>query len=80
MIWDADDNLVTTPLVFAIIVAAASQFLVGYNTGVMNAPEKVVFPGHSTGSWSLEWGAIGSSLAAAGGAVAAANAGNDSHC
>jgi SP family facilitated glucose transporter-like MFS transporter 3 len=40
-------------LVFAIIVAAASQFLVGYNTGVMNAPEKVVFPGHSTGLWSL---------------------------
>ena len=28
-----DANLVTTPLVFAIIVAAASQFLVGYNTG-----------------------------------------------
>lgn len=82
-----DSNLVTTPLVFAIIVAAGSQFLVGYNTGasnyfvhfyfwqlcisscpclpnnlscssvflagVMNAPEKVVFPGHSTGAWSL---------------------------
>ena len=30
---DFDSNLVTTPLVFAIIVAAASQFLVGYNTG-----------------------------------------------
>jgi SP family facilitated glucose transporter-like MFS transporter 3 len=48
-----DANVVTTPLVCAIIVAAASQFLVGYNTGVMNAPEKVVFPGHSTVSWSL---------------------------
>ena len=48
-----DANLVTTPLVFAIVVAAASQFLVGYNTGVMNAPEKVVFPGHSTALWSL---------------------------
>ena len=24
-----------------------------YNTGVMNAPEKVVFPGHSTLEWSL---------------------------
>jgi SP family facilitated glucose transporter-like MFS transporter 3 len=46
-------QVVTTPLVFAIIVAAASQFLVGYNTGVMNAPEKVVFPGHSTGLWSF---------------------------
>jgi SP family facilitated glucose transporter-like MFS transporter 3 len=48
-----DANVVTTPLVFAIIVAAMSQFLVGYNTGVMNAPEKVVFPGHSTGLWSF---------------------------
>jgi hypothetical protein len=46
-------QVVTTPLVFAIIVAAASQFLVGYNTGVMNAPEKVVFPGHSTALWSF---------------------------
>eukprot|EP00934_Nitzschia_sp_Nitz4_P008087 Nitzschia sp. Nitz4//scaffold105_size73764//47107//49358//NITZ4_005678-RA/size73764-processed-gene-0.20-mRNA-1//-1//CDS//3329532453//8077//frame0 len=50
---EQDSSVVTTPLVFAIVVAAASQFLVGYNTGVMNAPEKVVFPGHSTGAWSL---------------------------
>ena len=28
-----DAQVVTTPLVFAIIVAASSQFLVGYNTG-----------------------------------------------
>jgi len=48
-----DANVVTMPLVFAIVVAAASQFLVGYNTGVMNAPANVVFPGHSTLSWSL---------------------------
>jgi SP family facilitated glucose transporter-like MFS transporter 3 len=48
-----DAQVVTTPLVFAIIVASASQFLVGYNTGVMNAPEKVVFPGHSTTLWAL---------------------------
>lgn len=48
-----DSNLVTTPLVFAIIVAAGSQFLVGYNTGVMNAPAKVVFPHHTQVSWSL---------------------------
>jgi SP family facilitated glucose transporter-like MFS transporter 3 len=46
-------KVVTTPLVFAIIVAAANQFLVGYNTGVMNAPEKVIFPGHSTGMWAI---------------------------
>lgn len=48
-----DAQVVTTPLVFAIIVASASQFLVGYNTGVMNAPEKIVFPGHSTTLWAL---------------------------
>jgi len=46
-------NVVTMPLVFAVVVAAACQFLVGYNTGVMNAPANVVFPGHSTLSWSL---------------------------
>lgn len=28
-----DAQVVTTPLVFAIVVAATSQFLVGYNTG-----------------------------------------------
>jgi hypothetical protein len=48
-----DAKVVTLPLIFAVVVAAMSQFLVGYNTGVMNAPEKVVFPGHSTLSWSL---------------------------
>ena len=46
-------NVVTVPLVFAVVVAAACQFLVGYNTGVMNAPARVVFPGHSTLSWGL---------------------------
>jgi MFS transporter, SP family, solute carrier family 2 (facilitated glucose transporter), member 3 len=48
-----DSVLVTMPLVFAILVAVTSQFLVGYNTGVMNAPVGVVFPGHSTVTWSL---------------------------
>jgi MFS transporter, SP family, solute carrier family 2 (facilitated glucose transporter), member 3 len=43
----------TIPLVLAILVAAASQFLVGYNIGVMNAPGKVVFPGHTTTLWSF---------------------------
>ena len=61
--------MVTTPLVFAIIVAAMSQFLVGYNTGVMNAPESVVFPGHSTGTWSLAVAAfaVGGPFGATGG-------------
>jgi SP family facilitated glucose transporter-like MFS transporter 3 len=45
--------MVTRPLLFAIFIAAMSQFLVGYNTGVMNAPASVVFPGHSTALWSL---------------------------
>lgn len=45
--------MVTQPLVFAILIASMCQFLVGYNTGVMNAPASVVFPGHSTASWSL---------------------------
>jgi SP family facilitated glucose transporter-like MFS transporter 3 len=48
-----DAQVVTTPLVFAIIVAVASQFLVGYNAGVTNAPKKVVFPGHSTALWAV---------------------------
>lgn len=48
-----DSVLVTTPLIFAVFVAAISQFLVGYNTGVMNAPEPVIFPGHSTLQWSI---------------------------
>lgn len=30
-----------------------AQFLVGYNTGVMNAPSSVVFEGHTTFEWSL---------------------------
>lgn len=49
---DSTDRL-TASFLLAVIVATASQFSVGYNTGVMNAPEKVVFPGHSTGLWSL---------------------------
>lgn len=35
-----DSQVVTTPLVFAIVVAAASQFLVGYNTGKKVKEEK----------------------------------------
>ena len=50
---ELDTVMVTTPLIFAVLVAAMSQFLVGYNTGVMNAPESVVFIGHSTAEWSF---------------------------
>lgn len=41
------------PLNLAVLVAVLAQLLVGFNIGVMNAPEKVVFPGHTTVSWSL---------------------------
>ena len=50
---EIDSVMVTTPLIFAVLVAAMSQFLVGYNTGVMNAPESVVFPDHTTAQWSF---------------------------
>lgn len=48
-----DAKVVTAPLIFTVIVVSASMFSVGYNTGVMNAPEKLVFPGHSITSWAL---------------------------
>jgi SP family facilitated glucose transporter-like MFS transporter 3 len=44
--------IVTAPLIFAVIAAVVAEFLIGYNTGVMNAPASVVFPGHSTVDWS----------------------------
>lgn len=48
-----DAKVVTAPLIFTVIVVSASMFSVGYNTSVMNAPEKIVFPGHSITSWAL---------------------------
>lgn len=50
---DVDQVIVTAPLAFAVLIAVISQFLVGYNTSLMNAPEAVVFPGHTTAEWSL---------------------------
>jgi MFS transporter, SP family, solute carrier family 2 (facilitated glucose transporter), member 3 len=60
----------TRPLKMAAVVIAGSQFLVGFNVAVMNSPEKYVFPGHSTESWSIAVAAF-----AAGGAPGAALAG-----
>ena len=37
--------IVTAPMAFAVLIAVIAQFLVGYNTSLMNAPEAVVFPG-----------------------------------
>jgi len=48
-----DAKVVTAPLIFTVIIVSASMFSVGHNTSVMNAPEKVVFPGHSITSWAL---------------------------
>jgi len=43
----------TYPLLAAVLVSMISQFLVGYNTSVMNAPQDVVFPDHTIIQWSL---------------------------
>jgi len=48
-----DAKVVTAPLIFTVIIVSASMFSVGHNTSVMNAPEKMVFPGHSITSWAL---------------------------
>ncbi|TFJ85006.1 hypothetical protein NSK_003430 [Nannochloropsis salina CCMP1776] len=50
---DVDQVIVTAPLAFAVFIAVIAEFLVGYNTSLMNAPEAVVFPGHTTAEWSL---------------------------
>lgn len=50
---ELDSVLITTPLIVALFMAGLSQFLVGYNTGVMNSPSSVVFEGHTTFEWSL---------------------------
>jgi hypothetical protein len=50
---EADAVTVTTPLIFAVMIASMLQFIYGYNIGVMNPPEPFVFPGHTTGEWSM---------------------------
>jgi hypothetical protein len=50
---EADAVTITTPLIFAVLIASLLQFIYGYNIGVMNPPEPFVFPGHSTGKWSM---------------------------
>ena len=50
---EADAITVTTPLIFAVLIASLLMFNAGYNISVMNAPETFVFPGHSTGAWSV---------------------------
>jgi len=48
-----DAEVISTSLISAVLVAATAQFLVGYNTGVMNAPHEVVFPEHTTLIWAV---------------------------
>lgn len=50
---ELDAVLITTPLIVALFMAGMSQFLVGYNIGVMNSMVSVVFEGHTTLDWSL---------------------------
>lgn len=51
--YKKDDQKVSFSLMMVVLVSMISQFLVGYNTAAMNAPEAVVFPDHSTTEWSL---------------------------
>jgi SP family facilitated glucose transporter-like MFS transporter 3 len=45
--------MVTNSLRLTVLIITMGQFLVGYNIGVMNAPESVVFPGHSIAEWAV---------------------------
>lgn len=44
---------ITLAFCLAIGIAALPMLIFGINTGVLNAPESVIFPGHSVFSWSL---------------------------
>lgn len=50
---EVDAITVTTPLIFAVLIASLLMFNAGYNISVMNAPGPFVFAGHSTGAWSV---------------------------
>ena len=66
-------DALTVPLLWSAASACVSQFLFGYNTSVMNAPESVVFPGHSSFAWAAAVAAfaLGGPLGAAMGGYAA---------
>ena len=51
--YDSSDKHTTWHLTISVLAAMIYMFLLGYNTSVMNSPEAVVFPGHSTFQWSL---------------------------
>eukprot|EP00596_Hydrurales_sp_CCMP1899_P000568 CAMPEP_0119035618 /NCGR_PEP_ID=MMETSP1177-20130426/2755_1 /TAXON_ID=2985 /ORGANISM="Ochromonas sp, Strain CCMP1899" /LENGTH=563 /DNA_ID=CAMNT_0006994141 /DNA_START=164 /DNA_END=1855 /DNA_ORIENTATION=+ len=64
---DVDEIIITFPLIMASFVAIIAQFMLGYNTAVMNAPSAVVFPGHTTWLWSIAVSAF--AIGGPGGAV-----------
>lgn len=51
--YDSSDKHATWHLTISVLAAMIYMFLLGYNTSVMNSPEAVVFPGHSTFQWSI---------------------------
>jgi len=49
-----DNQILTIDLLFSTMGALVLEFLVGYNTAVMNSPRDVIFPGSNTDFlWSL---------------------------
>ena len=40
-------------MLLAVLISALSAFLVGINISIINAPEEVCFPGHTTTQWSF---------------------------
>jgi SP family facilitated glucose transporter-like MFS transporter 3 len=65
------DCTLTMPLLMAVVVAVMSQFLVGFNTSVLNGAGAVVFPDHTLLTWSVVVSsfAIGGPIGAIGGGI-----------
>ena len=70
---EMDHSVMTIPLIMAVLTATSSQFLVGYNTSVMNGASEVVFPDHSVLLWSIVVAsfAVGGPFGAIGGGILA---------
>eukprot|EP00980_Cylindrotheca_fusiformis_P009688 scaffold2141_cov120-Cylindrotheca_fusiformis.AAC.23 len=47
------NNNMSAYFMFTVIVVCIPMFLFGVNTGVLNAPESVIFPSHSVLAWSV---------------------------
>ena len=56
---ETEDSLSERPIqmtwyfFFTVAVVCIPMFLFGFNTGVLNAPESVIFPSHSVLEWSI---------------------------